>query len=178
MREGEKKKSKAAGKTIKYVPLDDEDDDRRRMNLLLEIKKKAIKFQGTEILKLAKVTFFFFSFDSGNRVCNWWLAPPRHGQDKKLVSHAACQKNSTVYIMYVWREKPMLCGWEVRIQWEFLHRATDWYGRILSESGQPRWPRTIMLSQEYASKCREKGLSPSWMLSSSCRILPPLRLFL
>lgn len=51
--------SKAAGKTIKYVPLDDEDDDRRRMNLLLEIKK-VIKFQGTEILKLAKVTFFFF----------------------------------------------------------------------------------------------------------------------
>jgi len=57
--------SKAAGKTIEYVPLD-EDDDRRRMNLLLEIKK-VIKFQGTEILKLAKVNFFFF--DSGNRVC-------------------------------------------------------------------------------------------------------------
>lgn len=61
--------SRAAGKTIKYVPLD-EDDDHRRMNLLLEIKK-VIKFQGTEILKLAKVTgfFFFFFFDSGNRVC-------------------------------------------------------------------------------------------------------------
>ena len=62
MREGRgKKKSKAAGKTIKYVPLDDEDDDRRRMNLLLEIKK-VIKFQGTEILKLANVTFFVFLF--------------------------------------------------------------------------------------------------------------------
>jgi len=52
--------SRAAGKTIKYVPLD-EDDDHRRMNLLLEIKK-VIKFQGTEILKLAKVTGFFFFF--------------------------------------------------------------------------------------------------------------------
>jgi len=79
---------------------------------------------------------------------DWWLGPPRlPWQDMNMLVMGIVKETVQYSISTSRNNNQARAMWMVKssLQWELLHRATDWYGRILSESGQPRWPQSCCL---------------------------------